>query len=170
MSTSPADLLKPLAQAAKARFATQARWAEAAGVPKETLSRLKSQPSCDLRTLGALAKAVGYTLVPVPAAAQAGAHLPEKYGREYEDGLLDLCVSGNVEPAVWRSRGPAFFMAGLAVMLASARGFEREPYLRLAEALYPGASAPEVFAIWLEKSPVRASRFLPMARRRKGLS
>jgi hypothetical protein len=159
-----------MALAAKARYTTEARWAEAAGVPKETLSRLKSQPSCDLRTLGALANAVGYTLVPVPRTATAGEHLPEKYGRDYEDELLDLSASGNVDPAAWRLRGPAFFMAGLAVMLSSARGFGREPYLRLAEALYPGASTPEAFGIWLEKSPVRASRFLPMARKRKGVS
>ena len=40
-------------------------------------------------------------------------------------------------------------------------------YLRLAEVLHPGVSTPEVFALWLENSPVRPSRFLPMARKRK---
>jgi len=54
--------------------------------------------------------------------------------------------------------------------MASARGFDREKYLRLAESLHPGVSTPEVFAAWLDKSPVRAARFLPMARRRKGLA
>ena len=171
MSTpSPAQLLDQMSFAAKARFATEARWAKAAGLPKETLSRLKTQSSCDLRTIGALAKTIGYTLTPVPEIVETGEHVPGQFGREYEEELLDLSASGSVDPAAWRARGPAFFMGGLAVMLASARGFERERYLRLAETLHPGVSTPEVFGMWLAKSPVRPSRFLPMARKRKRLS
>jgi hypothetical protein len=158
-----------MALAAKARFASDAGWARAAGVPKETLSRLKSQRSCDLRTLDAFARTAGYTLEPVPEGAESGEHLPERFGREYEDELLSLASSGNVDRATWRSRGPGFFMGGLAAMLASARGFDRERYLRLAESLHPGVSTPEVFSLWLRQSPVRPSRFLPMARRRKHL-
>ena len=164
---SPGHLLAPMAQAAKGRFASEAKWANASGLPKETLSRLKRQPSCDLRTLAALGASVGFTLVAVPAAAPGGEHLPQGYGRTYEEALLELAASGNFDPTAWRACGPAFFMAGLAVMLASARGLERERYLRLAEALYPGASTPEVFALWLDKAPVRPSRFLPMLRKRK---
>lgn len=156
-----------MAAAVQARFPTHAAWAAASGVPKETLSRLKRQPSCDLRTLGALADAAGCRLVAVPDAAQVGAHVPERFGRDYEDALLDLCASANVDPAAWRAHGPGFFMAGLAVLLASARGFEREPYLRLAEALHPGSSTPEVFGLWLQRSPLRPARFLPMARKRR---
>lgn len=96
--------------------------------------------------------------------------MPERYGREDEDRLLDLCASGNLDPTVWRAHGPSFFMGGLAVLLAGARGFERERYLKLAEALHPGISTPEVFGMWLKQSPLRASRFLPMARRRKRLA
>ena len=92
---------------------------------------------------------------------------PTSFLRDYEDRLLDLAATGELDPKVWRSLGAEFFMAGLAVMLASARGFDREAYLALAEALYPGATAPEVFARWLEKTPLRPSRFLPRARRRK---
>lgn len=169
MSTNlrPGQLLERMSLAAKARFATESNWAKASGLPKETLSRLKTQPSCDLRTLSALAKSVGYTLAVVLEAAESGEHMPSKFGREYEEELLDLSASGNVDPTDWRARGPAFFMGGLAVMLASARGFDRERYLRLAERLHPGASTPEVFGMWLEKSPVCPSRFLPMARKRK---
>jgi len=163
----PADLLEQMSGAAKAKFSSQAGWAEASGLPKETLSRLKTQPSCDLRTLGALARSAGYTVVAVPDPAQGSAHVPDAFGREYEENLLDLCASGNVDAGAWRARGPGFFMGGLAVMLASARGFERERYLRLAETLHPGVSTPEVFGRWLEKSPLRPARFLPMARRRK---
>jgi len=166
-STRPGALRAQMAAAAKSKFANETEWAKAAGLPKETLSRLKKQASCDLRTLGALAQTAGFALAPVPQATERGEHLPEKYGRAYEEELLDLAASGSVEPATWRARGPAFFMAGLAVLLAGARGFPREPYLRLAERLHPGVSTPEVFALWLKKSPVRPSRFVPMARNRR---
>jgi len=166
----PGQLLSQVSEAAKAKFATDANWAKAAGLPKETLSRLKRQPSCDLRTLGALLQSAGFALVPLPVAPQAAEHLPGKFDRDYESRLLDLSASGNLDASVWRAYGPHFFMGGLAVMLASARGFERERYLRLAETLHPGVCTPEVFDMWLRQSPVRPSRFLPMARRRKRLS
>ena len=166
----PAKLLDQMSKAAKALFATDSNWAKASGLPKETLSRLKRNPSCDLQTLGALARTAGYTLVAVPASVQGGEHLPNLFDREYEDDLLNLCAPSNVDPDAWRAHGPGFFMGGLAVLLASARGFERERYLRLAEALHPGISTPEVFALWLQRSALRAGRFLPMARRRRGLA
>ena len=166
----PAGLLEQMSAAAMARFSTASSWAEACGLPKETLSRLKRNPSCDLRTLAALARAAGCTLVAVPATAQSGERMPKPFNREYEDDLLDLCASGNTDPDAWRAHGPRFFMGGLAVVLGSARGFDREHYLRLAEALHPGVSTPEVFAMWLRESPLRAERFLPMARKRKHLA
>jgi len=165
----PAKLLDQMSKAAKGLFSTDSNWAKASGLPKETLSRLKRNPSCDLQTLAALAQTAGYTLVAVPATVQDGEHLPNTFNREYEDDLLDLCAAGNVDPDHWRAHGPGFFMGGLAVLLASARGFERERYLRLAETLHPGISTPEVFGMWLKRSPLRAGRFLPMARRRRGL-
>jgi hypothetical protein len=169
MNTSirPARLLDQMSAAAKARFPTASSWAEACGLPKETLSRLKRNPSCDLRTLAALAGAAGCTLVAVPAMAPGEGHMPVPFSREYEDRLLDLCASGNTDVDAWRAHGPSFFMGGLAVLLAGARGFERERYLRLAEILHPGVSTPEVFAMWLSRSPLRPARFLPMARKRK---
>ncbi len=163
----PGRLVSQMSAAARAKFATDANWAEASGVPKETLSRIKSNASCDLRTLGALAKAAGYTLVAVPAAMQGGEHAPGNFGRDYEEKLLDLAASGNADPHVWRGHGPGFFMGGLAVALASSKGFERERYLRLAEALHPGVTTPDVFGMWLKTSRVRPSRFLPMAKRRR---
>ena len=168
--TLPAKLLDQMSGAARERFTTDSAWAKASGLPKETLSRLKRNPSCDLQTLAALAQSAGYTLVAVPAGVQAGEQLANAFDREYEDDLLDLCASGSVDPDVWRAHGTRFFMGGLAVLLASARGFERERYLRLAETLHTGISTPEVFALWLERSPLRAARFLPMARRRKGVA
>jgi hypothetical protein len=57
--------------------------------------------------------------------------------------------------------GPRFFMAGLAVMVASVEGRDRCGLLTLAEQLHPGASEPAVFSRWLERSPVRPTRFLP---------
>lgn len=171
MSTTfePSRLLAEMTPAARARFATDAGWARASGLPKETLSRLKSQSSCDLRTLEALARAVGYTLTAVPTQRSLGEHTPPRFDRDYEERLLDLAASGNADAETWRTQGPGFFMGGLAVMLGSARGFPRERYLRLAEVLHPGVSTPEAFGQWLKTSPVRPSRFLSMARRRKRL-
>jgi hypothetical protein len=62
----------------------------------------------------------------------------------------------------WRPLGPSFFLAGLAVALASVRGFDRRRYLDLAEALHPGATEPRVFAKWLAETPLPPARFLPM--------
>jgi len=59
-------------------------------------------------------------------------------------------------------------MAGLATMLASARGFPRGGLLDLARELHPGMADAGTFARWLERSPVRAARFLPMLRKRLG--
>src|SRR5450759_4517534 len=105
----PAKLLDQMSKAAKGRFLTASSWAKASGLPKETLSRLKRNPSCDLQTLATLAQTAGYTLVAVPATVQDGEHLPNSFDREYEDDLLDLCASGNVDPDVWRAHGPGFF-------------------------------------------------------------
>jgi hypothetical protein len=87
---------------------------------------------------------------------------PAQLDREYEEQLLDLCASGDLEPECRRRYGPAFFMGGLAVMIASVPEFDRRSLLELAEALHAGSSQVGVFALWLERSPVRPSRFLPM--------
>jgi hypothetical protein len=87
---------------------------------------------------------------------------PAQLNREYEERLLGLCMSGNIEPEQWRQYGPPFFMAGLAVMMASGPEFDRRSLLDLAEALHEGSSQVGVFSLWLEGSPVRPSRFLPM--------
>lgn len=87
---------------------------------------------------------------------------PTQLDRDYEEQLLDLCASGNVELERWRRWGPPFFMAGLAVMVASVPEFDRRSLLDLAEALHAGSSQVGVFALWLERSPIRPSRFLPM--------
>jgi hypothetical protein len=142
-------------------------------VRKETLSRLRRRNNCDLGTLAALADAVGGRLVatsgtsnPKREVSEDG-HLPAQVSREYEARLLDLLASGRHDPQTWLAEGPPFFMAGLAAMAASAHGFDRQGLLSLAEALHPGSSQPDVFALWLERSPVRPSRFLPMLRHRR---
>lgn len=166
----PGPLLDQMKAAALQQFGNLGAWARAAGVPKETLSRLKSQASCDLRTLAALAAAAGYVITMAPAAAAEAGDFPRALTRELETRLLALAASGNTDSAAWRQHGSPFFMGGLAVLLASARGFDREKYLRLAETLHPGVSSPEVFGQWLHATPVRAARFLPMARKRKGIA
>ncbi len=167
--TRPGPLLEQMKTAAIQQFGNLGAWARAAGLPKETLSRLKSQASCDLRTLAALAAAAGYVVTVTPARQAEPGPFPETLTRELESHLLDLAASGNTDSATWQQHGSPFFMGGLAVMLASASGFNREKYLRLAEELHPGVSTPESFDRWLQHTPVRASRFLPMVRKRKGL-
>ena len=163
-SSTPAEsarrLIESLRAAARRRFASDAQWARASGVPKETLSRLRTRLSCDARTLWALAGGAGCSLVAVPAAASADEL--RVFDRDYESSLLDLCASGNTDSALWRAHGTAFFMAGLATLLAGCDGFDRQRYLRLAESLHVGVTTPEVFGLWLEKTPLRPARFLPM--------
>jgi hypothetical protein len=162
--------LAQLTREARRRGLNDAQWAAAAGLRKETLSRLRRRSSCDFATLEALASAVGARLAVAPGPpleASPDGDFPARVDREYEDRLLDLCASGTTDPAAWRAAGPAFFMAGLAVMLAGARGFERGRYLALGEALHRGSSRQEVFAEWLARSPVRAARFLPLVRARR---
>lgn len=144
---------------------TDSAWAARAGLPKETLSRLKKRESCDFASIAALSEAVGMRLTAVDAGGShlsEDGHFPAAMDREYEERLVELCASREMDFDRWASSGPPFFMAGLAVMIASMRGFDRRALLALAEKLHPGASEPAVFQRWLESSPVRPSRFLPM--------
>lgn len=164
---SLAALLESLSAAAQRRGLNDARWAAEAGLPKETLSRLRRRTDCDFATLRALATAaaVRFDVVPLPGISTTpDGHMPLRVDREYESRLLRLCASGSRDPEAWRALGPPYFMAGLAVMLASSHQSERNGLLALAEKLHPGSSTPDVFRMWLERSPVRPSRFLPMLR------
>jgi hypothetical protein len=168
MSTSTGELqrlLHSLTIAARNKGLNDASWASAAGFSKETLSRLRRRDSCDLSTLIALAGAAGASLsvtVAAETATTSDGHFPSEVSRDYERQLLGLCASRRLEPAAWAAAGPAFFMAGLAVMLASNADADRRGLLALAEALHPGATEVPVFARWLKRSPLRPSRFLPM--------
>ena len=158
------DMLNSLTLAARSKGLNDSAWAAAAGFSKETLSRLRRRSSCDLSTLVALADASGASLCVAAAqpAATADGHFPRELSREYERQLLTLCASRNLDPAAWATAGPAFFMAGLAVMLAADAQADRPALLALAEVLHPGATEVPVFARWLKRSPLRPSRFLPM--------
>ena len=160
------QLIESLRALARQRFSSDAQWARASGVPAETLSRLRSRLTCDVRTLWALAEGAGCTLVAVPAMKKISASQSQSFDRDYESALLDLCASGNMDPAHWRAQGDEFLMGGLATLLAGADGFDRARYLRVAESLHTGVSTPEVFALWLKRSPIRPARFLPMLRAR----
>jgi len=92
--------------------------------------------------------------------------MPALFDRSHEAAILALCASGSMEPMAWRSLGSSFFMAGIAVMLASVRGMNRERHLALAETLCPGSTRREVFGLWLRHSPLRPARFIPMLRAR----
>ena len=158
-------VLEALTRAAREQGLTDSEWASRAGLRKETLSRLRRRSSCDFATLEALAHAVGSELTvadePDPGTSPDG-HFPLSVDRDFEEKLLRLCAAHSLEPSQWKSIGPRFFMAGLAVMLASAHHVDRRALLALSESLHPGASEPAVFARWLERSPLRPSRFFPM--------
>ena len=145
-----------MSRAAALRFGSDAAWARAAGLPKETLSRLKRAASCDLRTLAALAHAVGYSLTAAPA------HGTPSGTPSGDPRAVHLPAVFDLDPAAWRALGPAYFMGGLAVLVAGVRGADRGPLLELAETLHPGVSTPEAFGAWLDASPLQPSRFLPM--------
>lgn len=159
------DLLNQLTTKARALSLTDTAWSTRAGVRSETLSRLRRRNSCDLSTLQALAAVVGARVVLDQGAVgttTAVGHFPGSLDREHEARLLQLAASGNLAHDAWAAAGPRFFMAGLAVMLAGERGRDRASLLALAERLHPGASEPAVFTRWLERSPLRPSRFLPL--------
>lgn len=158
-STPLPELLSDLTARARAAGLSDARWAERAGVRKETLSRLRRRGNCDLATLLQLAATVGARLAVQDAES---ADMPPGVDREFEARLLRLAASGDIDAATWHRQGPAFFMAGLAVLLAARPGADRPRLLALAEQLHPGASRPEVFSRWLRESPLRPSRFLAM--------
>jgi DNA-binding phage protein len=157
-------LVSALSQAAAARGLSDSAWARAAGIPRESLSRLRRRGDCNFSTLARLASALDHDWQLAPRAVLAlGAdgHFPALYSRSLEEQLLQLAASGDRAPERWRQQGPAFFMAGLAVLLAGSQLCPRRPYLVLAEQLHPGISEPGAFQRWLTRSPVQASRFLP---------
>jgi hypothetical protein len=157
--------LSVLSRHARALGLTDTQWAKRARVRKETLSRLRRRHSCDLQTLRSLADAVGARLgvleIQAPGSTQDG-HFPGNFPRAYEEQLVELCLLRDRDLRRWAVAGPRFFMAGLAVMLASVRSEERDRLLALAESLHPGAGEVAVFSRWLERSPLRPTRFLAL--------
>jgi hypothetical protein len=159
-------MLASLTDRARALGWSDAEWARRSGLPKETLCRLRSRTTCDLATLTGLAESVGATLDVRPAASVATKDglFPTRLDRALEARLVDLVRSGSTRPEDWRREAPAYFMAGLAVALASAPEFDRGDYLALAEALHPGASEQRVFDRWLRETPWKPSRFMSQLR------
>lgn len=154
-----------LTKLARAAGFSDTAWAARAGVRKETLSRLRRRQSCDFETLRLLAEAVDARLVVLearPPDSTPDGHFPATLDRDYEERLVELSLSGDLEPKRWTGMGPRFFMAGLAVMLASTADSGRRGLLELAERLHPGASNVDVFSRWLERSPLQPTRFLPL--------
>ena len=88
-----------------------------------------------------------------------------------EEAMLALCAAAP-DLKAWRRAGSPRFMAGMALMLASAPEFNRKHYLALAEQLDPSALTVEAFEAWLKVNPYKPSRFLPMLqqlrKRKKG--
>jgi hypothetical protein len=87
---------------------------------------------------------------------------PAMVDRPLEARLVDLIGTGSTRAEDWRPLGPPFFLAGLAVTLASLPELDRRKYLDLAEGLHPGSTEPRVYARWLAETPLPPGRFLPM--------
>jgi hypothetical protein len=167
------DLLQSMTARVRERGWTDRQWALTAKLRPETLSRVRHRGTCDVATLDALARACGLELVardPVVAeATDASGLFPGQFDRALEERLLALCVSGDVDPAHWRALGPSFFVAGLAAMLSCFDDLDPDDrYAKLAEVLHPGVLAVSTLRFWLQRSPVKASRFLPMLRKLRG--
>jgi hypothetical protein len=86
------------------------------------------------------------------------------WNREVERRYAVLCASGSTDVARWLHEGPRYFLSGLAMMMASARGANREAYLALAFALCPAMHEEAEFQTWLSMTPAKPSRFLPLVR------
>src|ERR1700704_16074 len=93
-------VVRSLGRKAQALGLTDTEWAARARIRKETLSRLRGRRSCDFATLQALADVVGASVGVIdgntPGSTQDG-RFPVRIDREYEEKLVDLCASGDVE-------------------------------------------------------------------------
>jgi len=163
-TSSLSAVLGALSAVARQAGWSDAEWARRSGLPKETLCRLRSRSTCDFATLDALARAVNADLEVSTRAGRTSAdeRWPVVIDRPLEARLVDLIGSGSTRVSDWRPLGPPFFLAGIAVMVASLPRMDRSKYLDLAESLHPGATEPRVFAKWLAETPLPPARFLPM--------
>ena len=167
-----AAILSKLTSRARARAWSDSEWARHAGLPKETLCRLRSRDSCDFRTLDALAWAVDGTLdcrFPIRPRTADGLW-PLAVDAGYEDELLDLVNAPVPDERRWRALGPAFFMAGIARAMADVEGQSTAAYLALADTLHPGIGEPAVYERWLSQTPWSPVRWLSRLQVRRGAS
>jgi hypothetical protein len=172
---SPQPALVRLTARARARNLTDAEWARLAGMPKETLCRLRRRDNCDFTTMARLAAVVDshLSITPGRAGPSDDGLWPANFDRADEEALVDALAAheSDINADALRQLGPPFFVAGLAVLISGARDVNRDRWLSLAEALHPGATALPAYQYWLDHAPVRAARFLPMwesARARPG--
>ena len=164
-STTPLlELLKSLTAAARKMGWSDAEWARRSGLPKETLCRLRSRSNCDFATLALLARSVGARFdVQIRSSGTSVDGLwPAIVDRRLEASLVDTLGTGSARAEDWRPHGPPFFLAGLAVTLASLASLDRRKYLELAEELHPGSTEPRVYSRWLAETPLPPARLLPM--------
>lgn len=161
MASTLSASLSHLERAAARLGLNRSRWAERAGVRAETLSRLFARDDCELKTLTSIAAAANQKLLLV---ALPQRQMPDTWNREVERKYVLLCASGSTDVGRWLREGPRYFLAGLAMMMASSRGADREAYLALAFALCPAMQEEAEFQTWLSMTPAKPSRFLPMVR------
>ncbi len=103
---------------------------------------------------------------PAGKRAAKAAPLPGSLSRAEEERLLQLVASGDLRPSRWRRAGDPRLLAGLAVLLGSVDLGDRARLMALAEQLSPGMTTLERANAWLEQSPLKPDRFLPLLRAR----
>src|SRR5271169_3931250 len=98
------EVLEQLQRAARTLGLTDSEWATRAGIRKETLSRLRGRQSCDFSTLDALARVAGLgigVIEPCALKVSQDGSFPAAMERDYEERLIALCESRNLDAATW---------------------------------------------------------------------
>lgn len=113
-------------------------------------------------------RVVAYLVPAKPGTAppRASRHEAGEWNRAAEERALNLCASGDFRPSRWLRAGDRCILGGIAAMLASEEGYDRQRLLALAERLHPKIASPSEFNRWLAETPVLASRFLPALKTR----
>jgi len=110
-------------------------------------------------------RVVAYLVPAEPAKANhpaSGRRDEPSWDRRTEERAVELASSGDFRPSRWLRAGAPELLAGICLILASHRRFDRTRMLALAERLHPGMSSPAMFGRWLKATPLHAERFVAL--------
>jgi antitoxin (DNA-binding transcriptional repressor) of toxin-antitoxin stability system len=109
-------------------------------------------------------RVVAYLVPAEPAKARpaSGRRHEPGWDRRTEERAVELASSGDFRPSRWLRAGDPGLLAGICMILASHRRFDRTRMLALAERLRTGMSSPAMFGRWLKGTPLHAERFVAL--------